>query len=68
MLYPNIVRKHGVGNSLVIVALAVGAIWLMYFAIGRLINRAVSEELRRRNRQPLEDLKEETGKLPGKQG
>jgi dolichyl-phosphate-mannose--protein O-mannosyl transferase len=47
VLYPNIVRKHGVGNSLVIVALPVGAIWLMYFVIGRVINGAVAKELKR---------------------
>jgi len=48
MLFPNIVGKHGVWKSLLITALAVGAIWLMYFVIGRLINWAVSEELKKR--------------------
>ena len=32
MLFPNIVHKHGVGRSLLITGLAVGAIWLMYIA------------------------------------
>jgi hypothetical protein len=55
MLYPNIVAKHGVWRSLVITALAVGAIWLMYFVIGRLINWAVSEELKRKSREKHDD-------------
>ena len=54
MLYPNIVNKHGVGMSLLITALAVGAIWLMYFVIGRLIDWAVSEELKKKNREKRE--------------
>ena len=48
MLYPNIVGRHGIWKSLLITALAVGAIWLMYFVISRLINWAVSEELKKR--------------------
>ncbi len=50
MLYPNIVPKHGVGKSLLITGLAVGALWLMYIAIGRVINWAVAEELKKMNR------------------
>jgi|GEM_PF-846494 len=49
ILYPNIVGKHGVARSLFFTALAVGAIWLMYFVIGRLINGAVAKELKRRS-------------------
>ena len=48
LLYPNIVGRHGVASSLLITALAVGAIWLMYFVIGRLINGVVAKELKRR--------------------
>ena len=48
MLFPNIVGRHGVWKSLLITALAVGAIWLMYFVISRVINWAVSEELKKR--------------------
>jgi hypothetical protein len=48
MLYPNIVGRHGVGKSLLITALAVGAIWLMYAIIGRVIAWAVSAELKKR--------------------
>ena len=55
MLFPNIVGKHGVGKSLLITALAVGAIWLMYFVIGRVINWAVSEELKRKSREKQDD-------------
>ncbi len=51
MLFPNIVRKHGLSKSLVITALAVGAIWLMYAVIGRVIDRAVREELKRKSRE-----------------
>jgi len=49
MLYPNIVGRHGIAKSLVITALAVGAIWLMYFVIGRLLNGVVAKELKRRS-------------------
>ncbi len=59
MLYPNIVGKHGVWKSLLITALAVGAIWLMYFVIGRVINWAVSQELKRRSREHSGDKKDE---------
>ncbi len=48
MLFPNIVGRHGVWMSLMITALAVGAIWMMYFILGRVIDWAVSEELKRR--------------------
>ncbi|OGD22032.1 MAG: hypothetical protein A2W03_15720 [Candidatus Aminicenantes bacterium RBG_16_63_16] len=48
MLLPNILHKHGLGKSLLITGLAVGAIWLMYFVIGRLINGVVAKELKRR--------------------
>ena len=54
MLYPNIVGKHGVYKSVVITALAVGAIWMIYFVIGRVISRAVSEELKRKSREKQE--------------
>ena len=49
MLFPNIVGRHGVARSLLITVLAVGAIWLMYFVIGRLINGAVAKELKRKS-------------------
>ena len=51
MLFPNIVGRHGVVKSLAITALAVGAIWLMYFVVGRVINGAVAKELKRRNEE-----------------
>ena len=49
LLYPNIVGRHGVARSLLITTLAVGAIWLMYFVIGRVINGAVAKELKRKS-------------------
>ncbi len=58
MLFPNIVGKHGVGMSLLITALAVGAIWLMYAVIGRVINGAVAKELKRRDGQKAADTEE----------
>lgn len=58
MLFPNIVGKHGVWKSLLITALAVGAIWLMYIVIGRVINGAVAKELKRRSRKQPEDKTE----------
>lgn len=51
MLFSNIVSKHGVGKSLFMTALAVGAIWLMYLVIGRVINWAVAEELKKKSRE-----------------
>jgi len=58
ILFLNIVGKHGVWTSLFITALAVGAIWLMYFVIGRVINGAVAKELKRRSRKQPEDKTE----------
>ncbi len=55
MLFPNIVGKHGVVKSLLITVLAVGAIWLMYFVIGRLINGAVAKELKRKSAERDDD-------------
>jgi len=55
MLFPNIVGKHGVAKSLLITALAVGAIWLMYFLIGRVINWTVAEELKKKSREKQDD-------------
>ena len=55
MLYPSIVGKHGVWKSLLLTALAVGAIWLMYFVVGRLINWGVLEELKRKSREKQDD-------------
>ena len=49
MLFPNIVGRHGVVKSLAITALVVGAIWLMYFVFGRVINGAVAKELKRKS-------------------
>lgn len=59
MLFPNILGKHGVWKSLLITALAVGAIWLMYFAISRFIEWEVAKELRRKSMKSSEDKKEE---------
>ena len=50
MLFPNIVGRRGVWASLLITVLAVGAIWLMYFAISRFIEWEVSKELKRKSR------------------
>jgi len=59
MLFPNILGKHGVWKSLLITALAVGAIWLMYFAISRFIEWEVSKELRRRGAAPDGEKKDD---------
>ena len=58
MLFPNIVGKHGVWESLLITALAVSAIWLIYVAISRFFEWAVSAELKRRGRKQPEDKKD----------
>jgi hypothetical protein len=59
MLFPSIIGRHGVGKSILITALAVGAIWLMYLVIGRLIDQAAAEELRRRVRKGPRDENDE---------
>jgi hypothetical protein len=51
MLYPNIVGRHGVAKSLLITGLAVGAIWLMYVVVGRVVNGVVAKELKKRSRE-----------------
>lgn len=61
MLFPNIVGRHGVWKSLLITALAVGAVWLMYFVVGRVINGAVAKELKRRSRENPGDKKDDDG-------
>jgi hypothetical protein len=65
MLFPAIVGRHGVTKSLAITALAVGVIWVMYFGIGKLVEHAVSEELRRRSlkqpeNRPAKETREES--------
>jgi hypothetical protein len=50
MLYPNLVGRHGVAKSLLIMALAVGPVWLTYLVIGLVISRAMAEELKRKSR------------------
>ena len=52
LLFPTIVERHGVGMSLFYTALGVGFIWFLYFCIGRLISRAVAEEMRRKGERP----------------
>ena len=59
MLFPNIVGRRGVWVSLLITTLAVGAIWLMYFAISRLIEWEVSKELKRKSRGADGEKREE---------
>lgn len=54
-LFPSIIGKHGVWISLLITALAVGAIWMMYFIIGRLIDWLVLDELKRKGKSPSRD-------------
>jgi hypothetical protein len=47
MLFPAIVGRRGVAKSLAISGLAVGATWLMYYGIGKIIEHAVSGELKK---------------------
>ena len=54
-LFPNIVGRHGIIMSLFYTGLGVGVIWLVYFGIGRFIEWAVSEELKRRSREKQKD-------------
>jgi hypothetical protein len=55
MLFPNIVGRRGVWASVLLTALAVGGIWLMFFAISRFIEWEVSKELKRKSRRESED-------------
>jgi hypothetical protein len=50
-----ILGKRSFWKSLLIAAIAVGAIWMMYFVIGQVISRAVSEELKRKSREKQDD-------------
>ena len=52
LLFPNIVHLHGVAMSLFYTGLGVGFIWFLYFAVGRFLEWAVAEELRRRGIDP----------------
>lgn len=60
--------KLGFGKSLLIAAIAVGAIWMMYFVIGRVISWAVSEELKKRSRESSGGQKNESEKPSGPTG
>ena len=46
--------KHSFWKSLLIAAIALGAIWMMYFVIGQVINQAVSQELKKRGLKRIE--------------
>jgi hypothetical protein len=52
LLFPAIVDEHGAAMSLVYTGLGVGFIWFLYFAVGRFLDHAVAEELRRRGIDP----------------
>lgn len=47
LLFTNILDKQGFWRSLFFTALGISVIWMMYFAIGKLIDWVVSEELKR---------------------
>jgi hypothetical protein len=51
LLFTNILDKHGFWRSLFFTALGISFIWMMYFAIGKLIDWVVSEELKRMNKK-----------------
>ena len=46
--------KFSFWKSLLLAAISVGAIWMMYFIIGQLISRAVSQELKKRSQEKQE--------------
>ncbi len=48
LLLPSIVGEHGLPMSLVYTGLGVGVIWIVFFALGRLVDWAVTEEIKRR--------------------
>jgi len=52
LLFPTIVHEYGVAMSLCYTGLGVGFIWFLYFAVGRLLEWAVAEELQRRGIDP----------------
>jgi hypothetical protein len=43
--------KHSFWKSLLTAAIAVGAIWMIYYVTGQVISWAVSEELKKRSRE-----------------
>jgi hypothetical protein len=67
LLFPAIVGRQGIARSLPITALAVGAIWFMYLGVGKFIEYAMSEELKKRSakrsqNRPTEKTPEEAKK------
>ena len=52
LLLPTIIDKYGLLLSLFYTSLGVCVIWLVYFGIGKFIDWAVDEEIKRRNLGP----------------
>jgi len=51
LLFTNILDKYGFWRSLFFTAIGISFIWMMYFALGKLIDWVVSEELKRMNKK-----------------
>ena len=60
LLFPNIVERHGVGMSLLYTAMGIGCIWLFYFIICWVLDRLVSEEIKKRDLIPRENQEHRT--------
>lgn len=50
-LFWSIVDRHGAWKSILMSALAIGAIWLTHFGISRLIQYDVTREMKKRSRK-----------------
>jgi hypothetical protein len=64
LFFPTIVGRHGVMMTLLYTGLGVGFIWLLYFGIGRFLEWAVSEDLKRRKHGEQGDAQNREPKSP----
>ena len=49
LFFPNILDEHGAPMSLLYTGMGVGIIWVVFFAVGCLVEWAVREEIKRRD-------------------
>ena len=48
LFFPNIIDEHGFPMSMLYTGMGVGIIWIVFFSVGRLVEWAVREEIKRR--------------------
>ena len=57
LFFPNIIDEHGAHMSLLYTGLGVGTIWIVFFAVGSLVEWAVREEIKRRDLEQIRNGK-----------